>query len=109
MNATARGDVVSRHGALVGRAGALGAAGLTSAAAVSRRAPRKEPRCQSHHTQSAPLRVDFRRSVDDASGLKVKSAAGETAAEFEKRVQSLAGDSGFMLFKEIDQGDWLPV
>ena len=39
----------------------------------------------------------------------MKGAAGETAAEFEKRVQSLAGGRGFTLFKEIDHGDWLPV
>jgi hypothetical protein len=70
--------------------------------------PSSAPLRQSAHAMNIrafdDVLADFRRLVDDASGPKVKSAAGETAAEFEKRVQSLAGDSGFMLFKEIDHG-----
>src|SRR5271155_5244166 len=114
MNATARGDVGSRRGALVGGAGALAAAGLTSAAAVvptsaAEGAKMSKPshaicafaaKRVRYETSRAfdDVLADFRRLAGDPTGPKLKSAAGETAAEFEKRVQSLAGDSGFMLF-----------
>ena len=49
--------------------------------------------------------ASFRGLIGDATAMSTPS--GETVAEFEQRVKSIAGDSGFMLFKEIDHGAWL--
>jgi uncharacterized protein (DUF302 family) len=53
----------------------------------------------------------LRRLMGDASGAEVLTLAKETTteAEFTQRVQErLVGESGFMLFHEIDHGGWLP-
>lgn len=125
MNVTARGDVVSRRDAVTGSAAAFAAAGLNSAVAIvaanaaeSTKMPKPSAAIRAfaakrvrYETSRAfdDVLADFRRLVGEATGPKVKSAAGETAPEFEKRMQSLAGDSGFMLFKEINHGEWLPI
>ena len=36
-----------------------------------------------------------------------QGAGGATREEFEKRVEALAGDSGFMLFLEVKHSEWL--
>src|SRR5258707_13432304 len=53
----------------------------------------------------------LRRLMGDASVPQVVTLAKEatTEAEFIQRVQErLVGESGFMLFHEIDHGGWLP-
>ena len=53
----------------------------------------------------------LRRLMGDASVPEVVTLAKEatTEAEFIQRVQErLVGESGFMLFHEIDHGGWLP-
>ena len=53
----------------------------------------------------------LRRLMGDASVPQVVTLAKEatTEAEFIQRVQErLVGESGFMLFQEIDHGGWLP-
>lgn len=41
------------------------------------------------------------------SEVNQQGASGATREEFEKRVGAFAGDSGFMLFLEINHGEWL--
>jgi uncharacterized protein (DUF302 family) len=47
-----------------------------------------------------------RREVSDVTQQGVAAA---TRDEFETRVKSYTGDSGFMLFLEVKHGDWLPM
>jgi uncharacterized protein (DUF302 family) len=68
------------------------------------------------------MRFDSTRSFDDvllnlrklvgAATLQeeIKQESGKpTREDFEKVIQSHVGESGFMLFLEIDHGEWLPV
>jgi uncharacterized protein (DUF302 family) len=52
----------------------------------------------------------LRRLMGDASVPEVVALAKEatTQAEFVQKVEGRVGESGFMLFAEIDHGGWLP-
>ncbi len=80
----------------------------------------KSPTIRSFNAQRVQYQTD--RSFDDVlsslrkhvghttiSEVNQQSAGGATREEFEKRVEALAGDSGFMLFLEVNHGDWLPT
>ena len=55
--------------------------------------------------------LNLRKLVGTATSQKVNKleSAGGTREQFEKAIQSQVGESDFMLFFEIDHGDWLPV
>jgi len=54
--------------------------------------------------------LNLRKLVGTATPQKViKQESGGTREQFEKAIQSQVGESDFMLFFEIDHGDWLPV
>ena len=55
--------------------------------------------------------LNLRKLVGTATPQKVnkQESGGGTREQFEKAIQSQVGESGFMLFFEIDHGDWLPV
>jgi hypothetical protein len=55
--------------------------------------------------------LNLRKLVGTAIPQKVikQEAGGGTREQFEKAIQSQVGESDFMLFFEIDHGDWLPV
>ena len=57
------------------------------------------------------VRLHLRKLVGPATPQKVnkQESGGDTREQFEKAIQSQVGESGFMLFLEIDHGDWLPV
>jgi uncharacterized protein (DUF302 family) len=50
----------------------------------------------------------LRRSIGSASGFAALSKEAITQAGFVRKVEEHVGDSGFMLFYEIDHGGWLP-
>ena len=53
--------------------------------------------------------ADLRAAVGNATHGELDSGASSSATkdEFEDRMQRLAGDSGFMLFFELNHGAWL--
>jgi uncharacterized protein (DUF302 family) len=53
----------------------------------------------------------LRKHVGHATLSEVnwQGANGATREQFEKRVEAFAGDSGFMLFLEVNHGEWLPT
>ena len=55
--------------------------------------------------------LNLRKLVGTATSQKVNKleSAGGTREQFEKAIQSQVGESGFMLFLEIDHGEWLPL
>ena len=55
--------------------------------------------------------LNLRKLVGTATPQKVNQQAsgGGSREQFEKAIQSQVGESDFMLFFEIDHGDWLPV
>jgi len=55
--------------------------------------------------------LNLRKLVGTATPQKVnkQESGGGTREQFEKAIQSQVGESDFMLFLEIDHGDWLPV
>jgi uncharacterized protein (DUF302 family) len=55
--------------------------------------------------------LNLRKVVGTATPQKVitQEASGGSREQFEKAIQSQVGESDFMLFFEIDHGDWLPV
>ena len=55
--------------------------------------------------------LNLRKLVGTATPQKVnkQESGGGTREQFEKAIQSQVGESDFMLFFEIDHGDWLPV
>jgi len=67
-------------------------------------------RFESTHSFDEVL-LNLRKLVGTATPQKVikQDAGGGTREQFEKAIQSQVGESDFMLFFEIDHGDWLPV
>lgn len=55
--------------------------------------------------------LNLRKLVGTATPQKAnkQESGGGTREQFEKAIQSQVGESGFMLFLEIDHGEWLPV
>ena len=55
--------------------------------------------------------LNLRKLVGTATPQKVitQEAGGGSREQFEKAIQSQVGESDFMLFFEIDHGDWLPL
>lgn len=53
----------------------------------------------------------LRAAVGEATKVELGAAAREctTQQAFEQRMQEVAGDSGFMLFAEMDHGAWLKI
>ena len=53
----------------------------------------------------------LRAAVGDATKGELGAAAREctTQQAFEQRIQEVSGDSGFMLFAEMDHGAWLKI
>lgn len=55
--------------------------------------------------------ADLRKLVGDASRGQVNQRASHPATreDFERDMNTLSGESGFMLFFEVDHGNWLPI
>jgi len=53
--------------------------------------------------------LNLRKLVGTPQKVNKQEAGGGTREQFEKAIQSQMGESDFMLFFEIDHGDWLPV
>ena len=55
--------------------------------------------------------LNLRKVVGTATPQKVikQASGGGSREQFEKAIQSQVGESDFMLFFEIDHGDWLPL
>ena len=55
--------------------------------------------------------LNLRKLVGSATPQKVtkQESGGDIREHFEKAIQSQVGESGFMLFLEIDHGQWLPL
>ena len=55
--------------------------------------------------------LNLRKLVGTATPQKVnkQESGGGTREQFEQAIQSQVGESGFMLFLEIDHGEWLPL
>jgi hypothetical protein len=82
--------------------------------------PKKSPAIRTFQAQRIRYEIsrtfdqvlsDLRRLVGDATAGVVNDpdARNATQEDFERRMQALAGASGFMLFFEINHGDWLPI
>ena len=55
--------------------------------------------------------LNLRKLVGTATPPKVnkQESGGDTREHFEQAIQSQVGESGFMLFLELDHGEWLPL
>src|ERR1700719_2420284 len=53
--------------------------------------------------------LNLRKLVGTHQKVNTQEAGGGSREQFEKTIQSQLGESDFMLFYEIDHGDWLKV
>jgi len=55
--------------------------------------------------------ADLRKLVGNATRGQVNQRVGHPATreDFERDMSTLSGESGFMLFLEVDHGNWLPI
>lgn len=104
--------VISRRDALIGSAAVFAGIGSTAAGAdgapLMRAFTGKRVRYDTGRSLDEVL-SHFRRLVGDATGAARIIAAGETVEEFQQAIKQRQGESGFMLFLEINHTAWLAV